>query len=169
MDPALKSIAEAKKSIFRFEGLQDYSAEDGEEFVRTYIEKGIFTIQPKDNSWCKDMKQRIERGVKAQRVRLVLKPLNDYTRAELAWHKAVAEFTGDDIRVIEEKDFKEIAPDGLADYWMTEDTNVFILNYGPQGKYLSCMRIPESQVKKYIELKNKLLDESVSILKYSSD
>ena len=78
-------IKNCEQSLFRYEGLQDYSAEDSKEFVEKYISTGELTFFPNDSEWWKDIKQKNQQGVVTQRVRLITYPITDYTKAELAF------------------------------------------------------------------------------------
>jgi hypothetical protein len=162
MDP-LEFLDDAKKSIFRFERLQDYTAEDGVEIVERYIKTGDIGGRPVDMGWCLRIKALNEKKILTQRVRLVEFPLNDYTKWELAWHRAASEFSGDDIRVISDKKFEEIIQEGVPDYWMIDDALVFTLNYGPHGKYLGADKVPEGGVVRYVDYKQRLLEHSTKI------
>jgi len=156
----------ATKSLFRFEGLQDYTAMDGEEEISHFIKTGALLTKPQDVDWCRNMKLKNERGMFTGRVRMVVKPLNNYTKWELAWHKAAAEFSGDDIRIIDEDSFKAIFPKALPDFWMMDDKHVFTLVYGPQGKFIRGEQVPDDQVGEYINYKNTLIYNSVHVREY---
>ncbi len=162
-EPIWQYIENSQKSLFRFEGLQDYSAEDGASWVEKYQTTGKLTELPADHEWWKKMKERNERGMITQRVRLVLRPLNDYTTTELAYLEEAARYSGDDIRIIEQENFERICAAGLKDFWMIDDQYVFLMEYGPKGKYLGSEIIKENEVNAYLILKDKLLAASKKI------
>lgn len=137
---------------------------DGEEEIQHFIQTGALLTVPENVEWCRDMKSKNERGISTARVRMVRRPLNDYTKWELAWHKAAAAFSKDDIRVIEEDAFKSLFPNGLPDFWMVDDKLVFRLVYGPQGKYLRSEPVSPDQVTLYVKYKNVLLSNSKPIV-----
>lgn len=153
-------IKNAKKSLFRFEGLQDYSAEDGDEVVKIFIDTGKLAELPNTNKWWLEMKKKNKLGMITQRVRLVTKPITDYTKTELAYLKEASKYSGDDIRIIEENDLKQIAPLGIKDYWLVDNKYVLEMNYGPKGKYISYNLIEDSKIRTFIDLKTKLLEKS---------
>jgi hypothetical protein len=164
MEPIWQYIENCKKSLFRFEGLQDYSAEDSDKWVENFLTTGKLAEIPNDNNeWWRKMKQRNESGIVTQRVRLVTEPLTDYTKMELAYLKEAKRYSSDDIRIIKEEDFKEIAPSGFKDFWMIDDLHVFVMEYGPKGKYLGSKMVEEQEVGKYLDLKEKLLERSSRI------
>lgn len=167
MDPLTEYLAKPSSSIFRFEGLQDYSAMDGTAAIKNFIATGDLGMSPADTEWCQDIKKKNEAGIVTQRVRMVAHPQNDYTTWELAWHKAAAEFSGDDIRIIAEEDFKKILPKGLKDFWMIDDKFVFVLNYGPKGSYLGSSMLSKAESIPYIAAKKALLQSSSPIVKWN--
>ncbi len=159
MDSFETYLNKAQKSLFRFEGLQDYGAEDDKSEIRFFIKTGTVQTHPADVEWCRQIKQKNERGITTARVRLVLTPLTEYTKWELAWHKEVSAFSGDDIRVIETAD--------LPDFWIIDDSIVLILKYGPRGKFLGFELIDEAEnIAPYIEYKNFLMKNSVPVSQY---
>ncbi|MES2216232.1 MAG: DUF6879 family protein [Patescibacteria group bacterium] len=156
-------IEKAEKSVFRYEGLQDYSAEDGEESIKHFIETGELNIHSTDTEWWQMIKEKNDAGVKTCRVRMVKRPLNDYTKWELALHKESAEFSGEDIRIIEEAPLGTIKKD-LSDFYLIESTHLFILKYGPKGKYLGSVLIEDNKkVDEYVKYSQELIKNSVSI------
>jgi hypothetical protein len=162
MDQLDKYIEKASKSIFRYEGLQDYSAEDGEDFAKNYLKTKQLTFQPKDNEWWRDIKEKNGKGIKTCRVRLVTKLLTDYTQAELAHLEAAAAYSGEDIRIIKEDDMKDIWKDP-KDYYLVDDKYLFLMDYGPKGKYLGSILVEGDEVKRYADIKNTLIEASTPI------
>ena len=156
------SIKNCQQSLFRFEGLQDYSAEDGEEAVNYFIQTGqLKEIPDSNNEWWSDMKLRNEKGILTQRVRLIIEPKTDYTTMELEYLRMAKEYSGDDIRIIQQKDFEVFAPNKVSDFYLIDDQRLFIMVYGSQGKYLHSNE--SRDVSEYIKLKRLLLKSSVSL------
>ncbi len=158
----------AKTSIFRFEGLQDYSAMDGEDMVRSFILTGKLSTHPSESKWWQDMLEKNKNGIKTARVRLVTLPLNDYTKMELAWHKEAAAYSGDDIRIIEKEKFQDIFMfnNPLSDFWLIDDKYAFKMTYSFKGKFLSDEQVQLADLQKYIDYKEKLIENSISIKNY---
>lgn len=164
MEPLWQSIDNCKQSLFRFEGLQDYSAEDSDQWVETFITTGKLAELPGDNNpWWKKMKERSEKGIITQRVRLVTEPVTDYTKMELAYLKEAKKYSGDDIRTITETDFKKIVPTGSPDFYVVDEA-VFVMNYGPKGKHLGSTLLTGAEANKYLNLKEKLLEASSELI-----
>jgi hypothetical protein len=158
MDLLEQYIKGVRKSLFRFEGLQDYSAEDGNKVVRDFLKTGDIGPKASESDWWKWIKELNDLAIKTQRVRMVVEPLTDYTRWELAALKEASEYTGDEIRVIK----KEKIASGIQDFWLIDDTFPFLMYYGNRGKYIKS-KLSGTRVDHFIHLKNFLLDNSVSI------
>ena len=162
MDQLDEYIQEAKRSVFRFEGLQDYSAMDGEDFVRKYLESNQLSFQPAESEWWKSIKALNQKGIKTSRVRMVTDPLTDYTKAELAHLKASADYSAEDIRTIGEESVKEIAP-GLSDFYLIDEGSLFIMRYGSKGKYLGSDLVQGLETKRYSDIAKELIKSSKPI------
>lgn len=162
MEPLWDAITNCQKYLFRFEGLQDYSAEDSDDAVDYFVKTGnLKSIPDANNKWWSDMKLRNENGIVTQRVRLVIEPTTDYTKMELEYLKQAKEYSGDDIRIIKEVDFREVVSNDVSDFYLIDDQKLFIMNYGPKGKYLNS--IESDNIDGYIELKEQLLQISIPL------
>lgn len=159
-------INKAKKTIFRFESLQDYSAEDPKEELEYFIQNKSLMTQAKDTEWWKGVKEKNEKGIKDSRVRLVIEPMNDYTRFELAFLKTAAAFSGSDIRIIKEN---SLLVNDFGDYYIIDDLHVFVMEYGPQGKYLGFREVQTKDVGKFIDHKNMIMRGSIEISHYLNE
>jgi hypothetical protein len=158
-------IKNASESIFRYEGLQDYTAEDGEEFVKNFIETGTISFSPELSEWWQNLKKKNESGIRTYRVRLVTYPMTDYTKAELTALKESSVFSGEDIRVITKDKLSAIAAD-LQDYYLIDNKYLFLMKYGTKGKYLGSTLAKGEQVKEYIRFSLELAENSIPIIEY---
>ncbi len=162
MEPLWEAIKKCQHSLFRFEGLQDYSAEDGEDAVDYFMQTGQLKEAPdSNNEWWSDIKLRNEKGIVTQRVRLVTEPKTDYTKMELAYLKLAKNYSGDDIRIIQEADFLSIVPEGIPDFYIIDEHRLFLMNYGLAGKYLNS--VESHEVIEYVRLKNLLIHNSLPL------
>jgi hypothetical protein len=108
-------LESAKKSLFRWEALQEYRVDDEDDM----------------DDWWAFLQKKSASGVVLQRVRMIRFPLNDYTKKELQVH-AMSNMHGDDIRVIEDLEVR----DCLQDFWLVDDAVVISMKYGNGGEYL---------------------------------
>jgi hypothetical protein len=118
MDKLWSTIEISNKSLFRFEGLQDYSAEDGQDKVQHFLNTGLLLEYPGTSDWWKEMKKRNDIGIITKRVRLVVEPVTDYTKWELAYLKEAKKYSGDDIKLPKKETWRcvsKITLKGLVD------------------------------------------------------
>ncbi len=167
MDQLDTYLKKATKSIFRYEALQDYSAEDGEESVREFMKSGVLPFLPEETEWWRMIKAKNDAGVNTCRVRMITDPLTDYTKMELALHRKSAAYSGEDIRIIGETQSDKIEKD-LEDYYLVDGQYLFPMKYGPKGKYLGSVLVTGIEIAKYIEYSGQLIADSVPIAEYLS-
>ncbi|TAK57757.1 hypothetical protein EPO17_01160 [Patescibacteria group bacterium] len=148
MDSFSDYLNSAKKSLFRFESLQDYKI-DGED----ESDEGM-------KEWWDFIASKKKQGVQMQRIKLVIRPLTKYTETELEIHKKSSSF-GDDIRIIEEEAFKILGVK-QEDFWIVDDVICLRMKYSNEGEYLG-FDVVEKSVKKYLKIKKVLLKHSVSL------
>lgn len=141
-------LQSAKKSLFRFETLQEYKVEGD----------GIDDDGMKE--WWDFITLKTKSGVKMERVRLVIEPLTEYTKNELIVHKKSKMF-GDDIRLMKEDSFRSLNIN-QEDFWLIDDVIVLKMNYGTGGEYLG-FNVIESDVDHYIAIKNRLIENSIDL------
>ncbi len=131
-------LQSAQKSLFRFETLQEYNVGDD----------GLDNQEMKE--WWGFITLKTKSGVKMERVRLVIKPLTEYTKRELIVHAKSKTF-GDDIKTIDELTFSKLSVP-LEDFWLIDEKLALIMKYSESGEYLG-FNIEESDIKKYITTK----------------
>ena len=142
----MQYLQSAKKSLFRFETLQEYKVEgDGID------DEGM-------KEWWDFITLKTKSGIKMERVRLVVEPLTEYTKNEIIIHRKSKTF-GDDIRLIKEDVFKSLNIN-QEDFWLVDETIVLKMNYGIGGEYLG-FNVIESDVGHYTAIKNHLIENSI--------
>ena len=134
-------LQSARKSLFRFETLQEYNVGDD----------GLDDQGMKD--WWDFITLKTSAGVKMERVRLTIEPFTEYTKKELLVHAKSKTF-GDDIRTIDEATFKRLSIK-QEDFWLIDDNIVLSMKYSDSGVYLG-FDIIETEIQKYVETKNTL-------------
>ncbi|HEY5220625.1 MAG TPA: hypothetical protein VIJ29_00530 [Candidatus Paceibacterota bacterium] len=147
----------AQHSIFRFEYLQDFSATDRDEFAKWQNHE--LDIAQLGKGWWNDLRVLHKRGVVTQRVRRVVRPMNDYTKFELEIHKESARH-GDKIKIIDD-DLFQVFNVNLRDFWLVDDKTALKMNYGDAGRYEG-FSIDED-VEKYVKAKELLWRHSLPI------
>jgi hypothetical protein len=146
----------ATSSLFRWEKLQEYA--DDAVALEKFRANGEIDVSDMNN-WWKFLSDKRGAGVILQRVRLVVEPVNDYTKMEVAIHQESIKH-GDDIRILDESAYSKIGID-LSDFWMIDDKTILIMKYGIDGKYEGFKTLPATP--EYISFKEKVLSLSKSL------
>jgi hypothetical protein len=123
-----------ERSAYRLEGLQTYAEPDEAEAVARFLDSG--ELDPDVLSWWTGLvRGHVATGRSLTRVRVIVEPLTDYTRFELACYRLMVE-AGDDIRMI-------VAPPGgwpasipQHDYWLFDDRDVWVMHYSNAGTFI---------------------------------
>src|SRR5262245_60263309 len=101
-------LASFRKEAFRLECLQSFDV-DGERALFTQFRNGKAPALPgPEDSWNKIIKAARLRGASMSRVRVVIPPISEYLKFEISWGYSDSVRYGEDIRVIEVRDFLEI-------------------------------------------------------------
>jgi hypothetical protein len=161
MDLLWKTIEDSDKALFRFECLQDYSAEDGCDKVEYFIRTGSLLEHSENSAWWNQIKRMNDSGMSTARVRFVTEPISDYTKMELAYLKEAKKYSGEDIRIITEESFQKLNLSEIKDFYLVDNSQVFLMEYGDKGKYLGSELA--NDLDKYIILKDRLLENSLPL------
>ncbi len=129
-------LQSAQKSLFRWEALQEYQVDEKEDDL---------------NEWWDFIGETTRRGVKMERVRRIVFPMNDYTKKEIEIHKQSVSH-GDDIWYVDTKDVGDEYP---ACFWLIDDKLVLKMNYGSNGEYLG-FDVAEG-ISSFIQFKERVL------------
>jgi len=149
-------LKSAKKSLFRLEYLQEYNVPEEAEFFEQYKKTGGIDTKDLMQEWWDFLKQKNDKGVIMQRVRLVKKPITKYLEWELKVYKETARY-GEEIKLLPEyKSTPEL--DELGDFWLVDDSVGLKMNYDESGQYESFELV--SDIKLYLNAKKYLLENS---------
>ena len=127
-------------SAFRLETLQVYAA--NEDDVRAVLSGEPRPANPLGDKWAARIRTDCVAGKTWQRVHVIEEPLTDYLRYELAvYAKNVA--AGDDVRVISVH--RGDWPPGVPrhDWWLFDDTDLWLMSYDPTGAFLATEQIDD--------------------------
>ena len=154
-------LSVSKKSLFRFEYEQYFANDDmSDESMK---------------EWWSFIKDKTLNNITMQRVRLVILPMNEYTKSELKTHKNSVKY-GDDIRVLYKEEFDEIVNsiklvkflenqnNKVLSFWLIDDNLLLKMKYNEAGVYIGFDTIYEQvEVEFYKSLKYKLWEKSVDL------
>ena len=166
-----KNWRNAKKSIFRLEGRAEYKIPQEQENLKKWKLGELNLENDKEwQSWMKLLKSAGAKGIKPQRVRVVPKPLSDYIKYEVdTWQKYSVK-NGEEFFFMDEKEYQVIIAEfgfGPKDFWLFDDEKLLIMNYGKAGQFLGDILITNGgMVKRYCDLKLKLLQKSMSLASF---
>lgn len=150
----------AKRSLFRFEFLQEFDIPSEREAAELWKREGKIDIQHM-HEWWDFIASKTKQGVCMQRVRLVTYPLTDYTKRELAVFRETRKY-GDDICIIIEEVFNPLCIPH-KDFWLIDDIIALDMQYSPAGSYLGC--VPQ-EAKSYILSRAALLENATTLEKF---
>jgi hypothetical protein len=127
-----------QRSWFRLETLQVYSVEYERDEYDRFIATG--RLDRPVNDWQKMITRHTEAGRTLQRVHIVVEPLSNYLRYEVAAYQ-LNDHAGEDIRLIpvSANSWPEGLPTG-RDFWLFDDREVWDMHYDPEGRFLKATR-----------------------------
>lgn len=125
------------ETAFRLETLQQYEvASDGNDFGR-YLAGHPAPTPERKQPWLDRLRSERDRGLNRSRVRIVTRPVTDYTRFECEWGYAPNAEAGEDIRIL---DLGERAmPYGVhvqEDFWLIDGTYALFMRYDEDGAFV---------------------------------
>lgn len=159
-----------KKEAFRLELLQEYKVKEEEKAFLYFKENREVRYDLTDyDIWEKKYLSRIKNDrVKVKRVHVIEKPLSDYIEFELGLYRT-SQRMGEEISLLSKDAYDKIIADNIfSDYWLFDDETVLEMSYGIDGNYLSSVTI-DKDIQKWIDLKNKLIEQSTTLNKYKKE
>ena len=155
-------LKSAKKELFRFEALQNYDVPQEVGTYSKFIKTGEVSFSEDDKEWWSFIKNKKSNNIKTERVRLLKFPITDYSFFELMVHQ-MSVICGDEIKIILSNEFNKLDVP-IQDFWLINNETVLIMNYDDTGKYIG-FDVVKNDVNKYVEYKDKLLQNSVNLYK----
>jgi len=133
------------RSAFRLETLQAYEVPtDGSDYQRYLDGEPTWTPERKQ-PWLDYLAAEKARGGYRHRVRLVTRPVSDYTRYECEWGYAPNVRAGEDVRILDlgERRIPYLEELPLYDWWLVTDTagrpHVLRMMYSGSGSFLGAV------------------------------
>ena len=133
MATLLDRLAAFRYSVFRLEALQDYRG-SGEEDARAAFQAGKpLPLTPALRTWTHMVRQRVRSGCVVQRVHVVISPLTDYIRFELASYAPNVE-AGEDVRIVPVLEGGSWPADvPQDDFWLIDSSELWSQRYDRLG------------------------------------
>jgi len=126
-----------ERSAFRVEARDRYDVPDEREDLAAFLnEQEVSPRTPGNDSWLALVAHATASGRRVERVRIVGRPLTEYTRFEFAvYPENIA--AGEKIRVMERSSLQGIDRTWAEeDFWIFDDETVALLRYDEEGRFL---------------------------------
>lgn len=153
-------------SAYRLEGRQDYNEPNEAEALARFV-----AGQPADldtSGWERMLRANRAAGRTVTRVRVIVEPLTDYTRLELAVYPSLVA-AGEDIRVIAVGAGQWPAELPRKDYWMFDDQRVWLMHYDEAGTFAGAELLDyPDDVARHIRWRDSALAQSVPLAAYTA-
>jgi hypothetical protein len=153
------------RSAFRIEARDRYEVPaERDEFAAFRAGMSRHRRAPDVDPWLALLASATASGRTVDRVRLVTRPLTQYTRYEFACYTYNIA-AGETVGIIERR---WLAPDdqrwAREDFWIFDDEIVVVLDYDEQGRFLGVMQA--EQIDSYLEAKERAISLSVDFNRY---
>jgi hypothetical protein len=152
-----------KESAFRLERLRSYNMPEEAEMLAAF-KRGEKVQLPEDHPWPPLVKRHCSTGKIMQRARVVDQPPTEYQRFELSLYPHSVE-AGEQIYVYERGSIPEIFL-YEADFWLFDDSSVYILNYDADGHFLGTE--PAYDVVTYRRIRDLALERSIPLAEFTA-
>jgi len=165
-EPAwLRLFDNIQRSWFRLETLQNYAVD----YERAEYDQFLATgdLDRPLGEWQHMIRRHTNAGRCLQRVHVVVEPLTDYLRYELAAYIQNSE-AGEDIRLIPVRgdDWPPDLPLG-DDFWLFDETEVWDMHYDTQGQFLKAARAASStRIEQCVRWRDLSLAQAVTLADY---
>lgn len=151
-----------RATAFRLETLQVYEvASDGSDF-RRYLDGAATWTPERKEPWLATLRGEHAAGRRRSRVRVVTRPVSDYTRYECEWGYAPNAEAGEDVRILDlgEQELPDVGELGAVDWWCVTDIDgiqhVARMAYASDGRFLGADDVPPGEVMRYASVRDAL-------------
>lgn len=155
-----KLIDNAKYLIFRYEALQDYSAEDGIDMANEFVKTGDIGFEIEGNEFYEFLNAKQKSGCELYRIRNVELPMNNYTKWEIEIYRKMYLNNHKKVGLILHKDIPDFLE--IQDFYIIDD-QILLLDYGDNGKLLDCRLVDDN----YMNIMKTLIDKSIDLKDYN--
>lgn len=163
-----KNWRSAKKSIFRLEGRPEYQVPGRQVHLENWKQGKLDLSCDKIwRGWLAALKTVQAKGITPQRVRVAPKMMPENIKFEVALWQEYSAKKGEKLYSLDIDRYQSIiAASGFdpKDFWLFDDEKLLMFNYGKAGQFAGEILITSgSMVKRYCDLKYKLLQSSVML------
>ena len=126
-----------RHTAFRLETLQRYAMPYEAEPLRRFLAGEPPPEDPDKEQWLRRVRAAAAAGKRMRRVHVVIEPLSDYLRFELAWEYSSNVAAGEQIGIIPTAPGTWPAEVPRHDYWLLDSQTLAIMRYDGEGHLLS--------------------------------
>lgn len=150
---------------WRLEALDVYGVPEENELLQAFLD-GREPPAMGPNPWADMTAAAAAAGRPFGRVRLVGRPVTDYTRWEFTMYPSSIE-AGEQVRVLDRAWLAEEDDNPLwnVDFWLFDDEIAVVQHYAANGEYLGPSRAPDPAP--FVELRKRALELSVPFSEYT--
>lgn len=143
---------------WRLEARDVYGVPDENERLQAFLEGRELPQSDTKNAWAQTTAAAAAAGRPFGRVRMVGRPVTDYTRWEFSvYPENIA--AGEEVRVLDRTWLADNDPLWNTDFWLFDDTTAVVQNYAPDGRYLGPSLAED--VRPYVQMRARALELSV--------
>ena len=159
----MTSLAEAfesfQHSAWRLEARDVYLVAEYDDQLAAFLADR--PMPPRADGWAEVVKAAASRGAGMGRIRLVGRPISDYTRFEFALYPENVAF-GEDVRIVD-RAWLDDSWSAAPDVWLFDDRLAFRQRYDEAGQYLGAEQIDTEPV---VEMRRRLSTYAVPLTEY---
>ncbi|MCM4078288.1 DUF6879 family protein [Paractinoplanes hotanensis] len=164
MDELQRMLSKVKRTVFRLETLNSYSAPGEAEMLRTFNDgHPLPPRSPDTDPWLRMVADSVQAGRRWSRVHVLDRPLSDYLRFELLGYQGNV-LAGEDVRIADRADGPEALGVLRNDFWLLDDEVAVVMEYDGDGRRLSMESI--SDVGGFVNQRDIAIENSVPLLDY---
>ncbi|MCP2257779.1 hypothetical protein LX15_001465 [Streptoalloteichus tenebrarius] len=152
-----------RKSAFRLEAHQVYAMPDESEDLRRFL-AGEPPPKGYNDGWHETIRNNLAAGKTMTRVKIVRRPLTDYTRFLMSVCIPDNVEAGEQYRIIDVTDREVDLPE--QDFWLFDDETAVRLNYRPDGTHVNNELVGSGDIDQYLRWRDLALAESVPFARY---
>lgn len=137
-DALIRALDEWRRTSFRLESLDRYTAEHEEGLLTAYLRgEPVPPAEPGLVEWCDLLRRERAAGRERRRVHAIAGPLTPYLRYEIDWAYTACSAAGEDVRILHRPTWAD-TPFGERppDFYLLDDERVVVMSYDDVGHWL---------------------------------
>lgn len=159
MTTLIEAFASFRTSAWRLEARDDYNVPEYGAELSAFLSGR--PRPPRSDGWQEVVQAAVGRGAHIGRVRVVGRPLTDYTRFEFALYAQNVTW-GEDVRIVD-RAWLDASWSAAPDVWLFDDQLAFRQDYTADGSYVGTAEVEADMIR---EIRRILVAASVPMSEY---